>query len=75
MCLQWNCNYTSPYVLSGFKYRFEEVCSLAWSVSFMLAKHISCNYIKNRSYGDGSFIFFGRGGIVMLKSLEKKIGK
>lgn len=21
--------------------------SVAWSVSFMLAKHISCNYIKN----------------------------
>lgn len=49
--------------------------SLAWGVSFTLAKHISCNYIKNCSYGDGGFIFFGRGGIAMLKSLENGVSK
>lgn len=49
--------------------------SLAWRVSFMLAKHISSNYIKNQSYGDGSFLFFGRGGIAMLKPLENRVSK
>lgn len=47
VCTQCNCNYASSYSHSILNIDLNRFDSLAWSVSFMLAKHILCNYIKN----------------------------